>query len=83
MITLARLWSPRSVPSGADLRKGTTTDHTNDLSDTDMTIIYTGYRCSLRACYESLEGFQNAQVPDPRGSPDDFSAFLDLYKKKR
>ena len=66
----------------ADLRKGTTTDHTNDLSDTDMIIIYTGYRCSLRDCYESVEGFQNAQVPNPIGSPEDFSVFLDLYKKK-
>ncbi len=66
----------------ADLRKGTKIDHTTDLSDTDMIIIYTGYRCSLRDCYESVEGFQNAQVPNPGGSPDDFSVFLDLYKKK-
>jgi RHS repeat-associated protein len=66
----------------ADLRKGTTTDHTNDLSDTDMIIIYTGYRCSLPDCYGSPADFRTAQVPNPNGSPDDFSVFLDLYKKK-
>ena len=66
----------------ADLRKGTTTDHTNDLSDTDMIIIYTGYRCSIEACYGSVQGFQEAEEPSSFGSPDDFSVFLDLYKKK-
>ena len=66
----------------ADLRKGTTQNHTKDLSDTDMIIIYTGYRCSLEACYGSLRGFQTALVPSPYGSPDDFSIFLDLYKNK-
>jgi len=66
----------------ADLRKGTTKDHTNDLSDIDMIIIYTVYRCSIEGCYGDLQGFQTAQVPAADGSPHDFSVFLDLYKKK-
>jgi len=66
----------------ADLRKGTTSTHTSDLTDTDMIIIYTGYRCGLYCYRSSLQEFQNAQVPASGGSPDDFAVFLDLYKKK-
>jgi len=66
----------------ADLRKGTTTDHTHDLSDTDMIVIYTVYRCSIEDCYGTLQEFQSAEIPSPDGHPDDFSVFLDLYKNK-
>lgn len=66
----------------ANWRKGTTTDHTHDLSDTDMIIIYTGYRCGLHCYKDSLQNYQKAQTPATGGSPDDFSVFLDLYQKK-
>lgn len=68
----------------ADYRKGITSDHTNDLSDTDMIIIYTGYRCLIGegGCYESLEEFHSTQTPSPYGQPSDFSVFLLVYKNK-
>lgn len=66
----------------ADLRKGTASAHTSDLTNIDMIIIYTGYRCSLENCYGSLQGFQSAQAPSPYGSPNDFAVFLDFYRRK-
>jgi RHS repeat-associated protein len=66
----------------ADVRTGSTSDHTTDLTDTDMIIIYTAYRCDVRRCYGSVEEFQNAQTPSPYGHPNDFAVFLPLYKSR-
>nr|NIW46903.1 hypothetical protein [Gammaproteobacteria bacterium]NIW99740.1 hypothetical protein [Phycisphaerae bacterium] len=66
----------------ADVRTGSTSGHTTDLTDNDMIIIYTVYRCSVDACYGSVEEFQKAQTPSPYGGPDDFAVFLPIYKKR-
>jgi len=66
----------------ADVRTGSTSDHTTDLTDTDMIIIYTVYRCSVEDCYGTVENFQNTQTPSPWGHPNDFAVFLPLYKSR-
>lgn len=59
----------------------------SDLTDTDMVIIYTAYRCDINNCYGSLKDFQGAQTPvAPDGRQqalDVFSRYLQLYKAKR
>lgn len=67
----------------ADVRKGSTSSHISDLTDTDMIIIYTRYRCSVEHCYGSVEEFQKAQTPATGGSPNDFAVFLPVYKNRQ
>lgn len=64
----------------ADVRKGTTTSHINDLSRTDMLIIYTAYRCGIIYCYGNEENYRNAVVPAKEASPRDFEKFLYFYR---
>jgi len=63
----------------ADQRTGTTEDHTGDLSNIDMVMIYTIYRCSIRDCYGTLEDFQTTNFPNPAGRPGAFRTWLSYY----
>jgi hypothetical protein len=63
-----------------DIRTGVKSTHTDDLTDVDMIVIYTAYRCDINECYTKLgEDFQATNTPSPYGSPNDFAVFLRLY----
>ncbi len=66
----------------ADLRKGTKGNHTNDLDDIDMEVIYSAFRADLAACYGDLSGFQAATGSPEKCFGPQIREYLDQYRKR-